>query len=297
MGGFGGAGANAGDVTITSSYFTVAGIPCCASQGGVILPPASQTTLETDGDRSNGILAQSLGGGGGNGGFSAAGALSTGGAAIAASVGGFGLGGGNAGIVSVTSLQNILTKGNFSNGIAAQSIGGGGGNGGFSLGLAAGSEFAGNFSVGGFALSGGGNGAAVTVDSKGRVTTQGVSSNGILAQSIGGGGGDGGSSLSGSFSLGNAGISASVGGKGSNGGLAGAVVVTSNIGMASQFGASTTIETFGESANGIEAQSIGGGGGNGGFSGSFTATANANASLALSVGGFGAAGNKASTSP
>jgi hypothetical protein len=53
----------------------------------------------------------------------------------------FGAGGGNAGAVSVTAIDNIQTNGDFSDGISAQSIGCGGGNGGFSLGLAGGSQY------------------------------------------------------------------------------------------------------------------------------------------------------------
>ena len=122
--------------------------------------------------------------------------------------------------------------------------------------------------------------------------TSGDSGNGLLAQSLGGGGGNGGFALSGAFTLGNAGVSASVGGFGGGGGSAGNVIADSNVG-ATLANNDATIETLGQSANGIEAQSIGGGGGNGGFSGAFTATAGAKASLSLSVGGFGGTGNKA----
>ena len=144
----------------------------------------------------------------------------------------------------------------------------------------------------GFALTGGGDGNTVTVNNAGLILTHGDRSNGIEAQSIGGAGGNGGFSLSGSLSLDNAGLSASIGGTGSGGGSGGTVTVNSNIGgtLTSNI---ATIETTGQSANGIEAQSIGGGGGSGGFSGAFTATANAKASLSLSVGGFGAPGNSA----
>ncbi|TLU87805.1 MAG: hypothetical protein FDX21_03015 [Chlorobium sp.] len=279
VGGFGNGGGNASAVKV-ESY----------SHALNIAPVAGIFTLETDGDRSNGILAQSIGGGGGNGGFSGGLSASTSGGAFTASVGGFGAGGGNAGIVTVTSYNNILTKGEDSNGILAQSLGGGGGNGGFSIGLSGGTDFAGSLSVGGFATGGGGDGSTVTVNSVGTIKTGGDRSNGIEAQSIGGRGGNGGFSLAGSFALGNAGLSATIGGAGSDGGLGGDVTVNSTNIITD---AIATIETTGQSANGIEAQSIGGGGGNGGFSGAFTATADAKASLSLSVGGFGAAGNSA----
>ncbi len=257
-------------------------------------PVAGMVTLETDGDRSNGILAQSIGGGGGNGGFSGGLSASISGGAFNASVGGFGAGGGAAGSVDVMSCNNIVTNGSDSNGILAQSLGGGGGNGGFSIGLTGGSKFAGSLAIGGFALGGGGDGGVVTLGSTGSILTYGDRSNGLEAQSIGGSGGNGGFALSGALALGNAGLAASIGGAGSNGGAGGAVEVDSNkdIVLADTM---ATIETFGQSANGILAQSIGGGGGNGGFSGGFTATADAKASMALSIGGFGGAGNSAGT--
>ena len=50
--------------------------------------------------------------------------------------GGNGAMGGNGGVVLLTSKGNILTGGTMSNGIEAQSVGGGGGNGGFSASVA-----------------------------------------------------------------------------------------------------------------------------------------------------------------
>ena len=284
VGGFGSTGSTGGAVTVDSYSLSSDGEP-------LLEPPAAGTiSIETEGNQSNGILAQSIGGGGGNGGFSGGLSASTDGGAFTASVGGFGAGGGSAGTVNVTSYNNILTLGSDSNGIAAQSLGGGGGNGGFSIGLAGGDEFGGALSVGGFALTGGGNGGAVTLESFGTIETGGDRSNGLEAQSIGGSGGNGGFSLSGSLSLSNAGLSASVGGSASGGGSGGAVTLDSNEG-GTLANSNATIETLGQSANGIEAQSIGGGGGNGGFSGGFTATADSKASITLTVGGFGAAGN------
>jgi hypothetical protein len=282
VGGFGEEGGNAGEVSISSYARAINGIPV------TIAPFLGLVTIGTAGDRSNGILAQSIGGGGGNGGFSGGLSVSASGGAFTASVGGFGKGGGDGKAVSVTSVNNIMTSGSDSNGILAQSLGGGGGNGGFSIGLSGGSKFAGSVSVGGFALGGGGSADAVTVNNVGTITTFGDRSSGIEAQSVGGAGGNGGFSLSGSFALGNAGLSASVGGFGSGGGIGGDVIVTSRNAIDHGLAA---IETFGESSYGIQAQSIGGGGGNGGFSGAFTATADAKASVSLSVGGFGAAGN------
>ena len=78
------------------------------------------------GDNADGIAAQSEGGGGGNGAFSALGVLSTGGVPAGGSWGGKGGAGGDGGTVLVTSVHNIETWGIGSNGIFAESVGGGG---------------------------------------------------------------------------------------------------------------------------------------------------------------------------
>ncbi|GAA0581021.1 hypothetical protein [Rhizomicrobium electricum] len=280
IGGFGAGGGDAGSATL-ESY----------GAGLDIVPAADVITIETDGVQSDGILAQSLGGGGGNGGFAVGASLAADGAALGVSIGGFGAVGGDAAIVKVTSYNNILTKGFQSNAISAQSIGGGGGNGGFAVELTAASDFTASVAVGGFG-DGGGDADKVTVDSFGTLVTSGAEANGILAQSLGGGGGNGGFALSGAFSMENGALAASLGGLGGKGGKSGDVLVASNAGT-TLTGNVATIQTSGDSANGIEAQSIGGGGGNGGFSGAFNATADGTFGMSLSVGGFGGAGNSA----
>jgi uncharacterized protein with beta-barrel porin domain len=92
---------------------------------------------------------------------------------------------GDGGAVSITNSASISTTGNGAHAIVAQSIGGGGG-----LFLAFGS--AGNTlstpvspGVGG----GGGNGGPVNIVSNAPITTSGIGAYGIIAQSIGGGGG------------------------------------------------------------------------------------------------------------
>jgi len=111
----------------------------------------------------------------------------------------------------------------------------------------------------------GNDGGAVSVTNAGGITTQGMQAYGIFAQSVGGGGGTGGSSydfnaiaaLSKAFNKNsnNSGLnlteSVSVGGNGKGGGNGGAVTVNN----------SGAITTYGSSAYGIFAQSIGGGGG------------------------------------
>ena len=54
----------------------------------------------------------------------------------------------------------------------------------------------------GHRAAGGGDAAAVTVYQAGQIWTQGADSNGVAAQSIGGGGGNGGFSVAGGFSIG-----------------------------------------------------------------------------------------------
>ena len=207
------------------------------SGGDVNIGILGNGTIFTAGNFSHGVFAQSIGGGGGDGG--------AGGGIVG--VGGSGGAGGLGGKVDVSNWGGITTIGDVARGIYAQSIGGGGGDGGDSGGALV--------AVGGSG-DGGGNGGNVTVDNFGMIMTGiddegmvvgGWRSTGIFAQSVGGGGGDGGFSGAGAIA---------VGGSGALGGLGGAVSVN-NYG---------TIISGGDNANTIFAQSVGGGGGNGGSS-------------------------------
>ena len=101
-------------------------------------------------------------------------------------------------------------------------------------------------------------GSTVTVNSTGQISTGGADSTAILAQSIGGGGGNGGFSVAGAVGVGGTGksvnIGVAIGGSGGSGGVGGTVNVTNN----------GLLSTQGDGAYGIQAQSVGGGGGNGG---------------------------------
>jgi uncharacterized protein YhjY with autotransporter beta-barrel domain len=237
-------------------------------------------SINTGGGDASGVFAQSIGGNGGNGGFSGAGALSLGtGLNMSFSLGGLGGGGNVGGIVNASNYDHIKTTGSNAHGIYAESLGGGGGSGGNSLvaliGLSGASKGATvnlGASIGGKGGSGN-TGGTVTVNnfSAGLIETEGYGANGIYAQSIGGGGGDGGKANSLSLILdkecsalilcksnanaaNNVSLTVDVGGNGggaSNGGQ----VTVNNYG---------DIRTTGAGANGIIAQSIGGGGGNGG---------------------------------
>ncbi len=162
--------------------------------------------IATEGQRSDGILAQSIGGGGGDGGFSV-GAAGSGEASLAASLGGSG----GTGIrrqqrdghelheyhdrLSTRPPVIHRQRRQFQRHLA-QSLGGGGGSGGFSI---AGSA---SFGVGAAGSIGGKGGSGddagiVTVTNVGTIFTAGDQANGIEAQSIGGGGGNGGYSIAG----------------------------------------------------------------------------------------------------
>ena len=83
--------------------------------------------IETHGNNSYGVLAQSIGGGGGNVGLDVAYSKTDGGK-IGITIGRTGGTGGSAGDVSLSSDGVVMTHGDRSYGLLAQSIGNGGGN-------------------------------------------------------------------------------------------------------------------------------------------------------------------------
>ncbi|MBN9274750.1 MAG: autotransporter outer membrane beta-barrel domain-containing protein, partial [Mesorhizobium sp.] len=197
------------------------------------------------------------------------------GGAAAVSVGGNGAVGGVGMDVTVTSYGNITTYGKQSDAVFAQSIGGGGGNGGFAVSGAVGPLA---LSMGG-AAGPGSNGNTVTVETAGTLTTYGDGSRGIFAQSIGGSGGNGGAAISVAFNAtGTFAAAIGIGGNGGSGGAADVVTVSSL----------SDISTSGKNAGGIVAQSVGGGGGNGGYS--IGGAIGGAVGIAVNVGGTGSAG-------
>ncbi|NWM24673.1 hypothetical protein GY659_23495, partial [Escherichia coli] len=118
--------------------------------------------------------------------------------------------GGEAGDVTVSHDGALVTTGERSIGIHAQSIGGGGGNASFDFGLVPGAKNQFALSLG---QSGGtgGTGGAVSVNAEGAIDTSGGYSSAIFAQSVGGGGGKGGDS-GGLVTIGGNGSAASTGG-------------------------------------------------------------------------------------
>jgi hypothetical protein len=249
-----------------------------SSSGGAVTV-TNTNLIQTSGEWSNGILAQSIGGGGGAGGGSTS--TETGGTIGASvSVSGSGGSGGNGASVTVTNSGTLMTIGAFSNGILAQSIGGGGGEGGESN-----AGMSGSYSVGvGYSskAGGGGNGGTVNVTDSGTIQTSGEQADAILAQSIGGGGGVGGAS-SGSTTDGDYSATVSVGGSGGVAGSGGSVTVTTS---------GPTLATSGVGADAILAQSIGGGGGSGGAGSadSESGTLNLGAGVSGKAGGGGTGG-------
>ncbi|WP_428927749.1 hypothetical protein [Marinibacterium sp. SX1] len=290
----GGGGGNGGNSTavngLTPIAFQVGGSAGNGGAGNSATITLTDSVILTSGNTATGILAHSIGGGGGTGG-SAYGFDASIGFTFDGAVGGNGGGGGNGGVSSVTLNDSCVATGfsgsdctastdtalgtdaGSSHGLTVQSVGGGGGTGGSSLASALtvaaptgeGESVAvtGTMSVGGKGGSGGnGNTATATLNGSSTISTGGEGAHGILAQSVGGGGGDGGSgsSLSGSLSVPNTtsvDLSVALGGAGGSGGSANKVTVDMND--------STAIGTYGDNANGIVAQSIGGGGGDGGL--------------------------------
>jgi uncharacterized protein with beta-barrel porin domain len=204
--------------------------------------------VETEGASTEAVFAQSVGGGGGNGAiagsFNAQLLPST--PAVGVSVGGSGGAAGAGGAVTVNNYATgtIITNGANSTAIFAQSVGGGGGNGGYAMTVSASIVGSVGVAVGG---SGGaaGNGGAVTVSNAGAIEMNGKNSLGIMAQSVGGGGGVA------SDALGVAVVPVMIGGQTGANGVGGTVMVT-NTG---------SIVISGNNSIGIFAQSVGGGGG------------------------------------
>lgn len=263
IGGKGGNGGKGGDVVL--------------NQSGLVA---------TKGFSSPSIIAQSIGGGGGMGGASfAVGAYQP----LAVSLGGKGGKGGDGGNVNINLNQNstVMTTGDASAALIAQSIGGGGGVGGdvFSL---AGASLA-PVTIGGTGGSGG-KGGAVTVNNQGNIFTKGNDSFGVIAQSVAGGGGHGGfasnMAVTGfpvspdgkGFSL-----QTAIGGGGGKGNVGGKVSLTN----------SGHVFTQGQSSVAVLMQSIGGGGGNGGSTSTkmLQIPKQKNVEMHVAIGGKGGDGN------
>ncbi|MEM8571996.1 MAG: autotransporter outer membrane beta-barrel domain-containing protein [Pseudomonadota bacterium] len=230
-------------------------------------------SVTTVGTHLHGALIQSIGGGG-DGGGSSSGFFYSG--------GGTGGSGGKAGpvVAEISSNAKIRVEGESSFALKAQSIGGGGGSGGDAVAITpvgAAVALGGNAGVGG-------SGGAVTVDlgEESLITSinpdtphETVAGGGVLAQSVGGAGGSGGSAMA--FGGGN--LALSIGNQGKEGAKAGAVTINST---------GAIVTTYGDHAVGLDAQSVGGGGGKGGSA--FSLTVGESIAAAVAIGGKGGAG-------
>jgi uncharacterized protein YhjY with autotransporter beta-barrel domain len=274
-----------------SMTVTVGGSGGSGAQGGAV-SIANTGIVRTSGDWANGIVAQSIGGGGGVGGTAVAdGSQQTASANIG--VGGTGGISGDGGAVTIQSVGVISTQGYSAYGLLAQSIGGGGGRGGDGSALSSGTITVGG-GIGGSAGSSGQGGIVQLLDTASNtvVSTRGDYAHGIVLQSIGGGGGIGGTGSSTTpLVFQNQGFDIVVGGSAGSQGDGCAVIVggaTSNgncQAVPTGVGTSLWIRTEGRGAYGLVAQSIGGGGGIGG-------AANSSSSASVVLGGRdGSAGN------
>ena len=274
VGGTGGSGGTGGNVGVDVDSTVTTGAPSLVNGQKMAL-----------GDWADGIVAQSVGGGGGKGGTAAA--SGTGGVPeitinLNHAIGGDGGTGGDAGNAAIVLGQadgsqaagyaTIITDGFGAAGVVAQSIGGGGG-----IGTDGSDDATGLVSVGGTnsgQSGGGGNGAQAQVVTENEygasIATAGDNSDGVVVQSIGGGGGIGGagstafvqnasawSAADAQFAQQNkstTALSLYVGGGSRSTGTGGAATFDSTNGPLS-------ISTTGNGAFGLLVQSIGGGGG------------------------------------
>ena len=230
--------------------------------GGTVDVGLTGSSITTVGQLSPGISASSIGGGGGSSGTGTVVASNDFDASLNLTMGGSGGKGSAGGDVIVVNIGSVttasrtdVTTGDNSAAIIAQSIGGGGGNGGKVIDA--------DVSIATFQASFGGSGSeagtsgnvSVTNGDDATLTTSGTYAYGILAQSVAGDGGNGGSVVNvaadaGEFS---GTVTLTMGGKGGTGGTSQNVDVT-NAGQ---------VNTSGFAAMGIVAQAIGGDGGSG----------------------------------
>ncbi|WP_158968088.1 autotransporter outer membrane beta-barrel domain-containing protein [Chachezhania sediminis] len=272
-GGGGVAGAASAADEITGGNVVVGSDGGAGGSGGSVYV-GNSAALSTQGNFSMGVLAQSVGGGGGIGGTTTTSGSLVKTTALSVRIGGNAGEGSPADEVTIKNSGDVQTQGHYAYGLAAQSIGGGGGlqftniqkidKGGnaqtvkapvyampgkpSAAGGGSGDGTVGiSYGLGGTG-GGGGVGGAVSIINSGNIVSGGDEAFGILAQSIGGGGGVGGSASE--FLNGASDANAGKGGAGGNG---------ADVGITLEAGSAITTRGTGSSA--VVAQSIGGGGG------------------------------------
>ena len=285
VGGGGGSGGIAIAMALASPVTGEASVGGKGGDGGngAAVTVSGYGALSTEGHLSSGIVAQSVGGGGGSGGWAVSASEATYYASIDLSLGGSGGRGGKGGEVTVDWGSVITTAGDLSAGILAQSVGGGGGTAGAGLSESSVTVYgSANIAVGGTGGSGGSAGK-VSVRQAADIVATGRGSAGIVAQSIGGGGGWGGMAMAGSFISAHGALQIAIGGNGGGGGSASDVSVQ-------QTG---VVAASGDYSAGIVAQSIGGGGGASGMvltGTGYTEQSDINLGISLKGGAGGSAG-------
>lgn len=285
IGGGGGSGGSTGGIVSMGSSGGSGG------DGGNVDVTGLEGTISTTGDDADTMLVQSVGGGGGKG----TNAIAVG-ENFSLAHGGSGGDGGFGGSVTYTDADqataSMTTTGNRARGLVVQSIGGGGGSAGYATSISAGVIF--NTSIG--ITSGGGTGAdagTVEVKAHASIATAGSSAAGLLAQSVGGGGGSVGNTVSiGASALNDLNVATAIGGSGGDGGNGEDVTID----------VEGDITTSGDESTALLAQSIGGGGGNSSSTWAATASVGTDASISFDLavdgggGGGGDAGNVSANS-
>ncbi|WP_158970490.1 autotransporter outer membrane beta-barrel domain-containing protein [Chachezhania sediminis] len=278
VGGGGGAAGSQTTVTVGVNLTNSTGADGGTGGDGGTVDFDSSAAITTQGHLSGGIIAASVGGSGGHSSNVFNGTIGSNLSLLSVGVaqGASGGDGGNGGDVTVDSTGKIQTAGSGSGGITALSVGGGGGTSGtvVSSSLSLGSLDMSTGASGGD----GGTGGNVSLTNSGDIDTTGQISAGLLAVSVGGGGGVATTAVDGSLSAFD--ISVNTGGGGGDGGNSGTVTVDN----------SGVISTSGNLGIGIAAVSVGGGGGHGGLSGDFSGGV---VSTQMAMGGGGGDGGTA----
>ena len=247
-GGLGGAATIPGGRVTGEANLLLGGTGGDGGDGGKVTATfENANAIVTNGVMAHGVLLQSIGGGGGVGGDATDNPF--GAMVLGANFGGDGGEGSDGDTVTVKGgTANIATYGNDAMGLVAQSVGGGGG-----LGAIGSGQDSYRLRDATLQIQVGGNGGRsahggdVNIQSGLNITTNGSRAFGVLAQSVGGGGGMGAVGASDVI------LSLGVGGRGGSGGDGGDVTVIAGNG--------SSIETHGSGAHGLFAQSVGGGGG------------------------------------
>ncbi len=237
-----------------SMNISIGGDSGSGGSAGPVTVDVASGDITTFGEQSAAVSAISTGGDGGKAGMSMA-LAGTGEYLGTAAVASGGANGGIGGDVTVlVDKDALVTEGQASPAIEAMSLGGSGGSSGLALSGSGTAIYMGSVSVGVDGGVGGTGGQVNVAIEAADLTTREAQSDVIHALSIGGGGGNGSMSVSGSL-IASTSMGVALGGDGGDGGQGGAVTVTTSGEGGSELSA------FGDSSTAILAQSLGGSGG------------------------------------